>query len=144
MDKCGLFMVHALAIACSTQGKCSIDIHVQYLVIIVYVGQCINYRCQANVGTVITIPCGDYHESNSVIFTYHNASGNNEVLSVNATYYRLNVTVFDDNTRIVCQPSINGIGEYVYDLVVLCKCSKLVAHSTTYMQHTVNRLHATP
>ena len=88
----------------------------------IYESQCINYTCRANAGTVITIPCGEYHESDGVIlFTYHNSSGG-EVLSTNTTlYYRLNVTVFDDNTRIACQPNINGIGEYVYDLVVLCK-----------------------
>ena len=44
------------------------------------------------------------------------------MLSANTTlYYRLNVTVFDDNIKIACRPNITGIGEYVYHLTVLCK-----------------------
>ena len=80
---------------------------------------------KANVGTVITIPCGDYPENGGITFTYRNNtnSRNGRVLPThNATaYYRLNVTVYDENTRIVCHPNITGIGDYVYCLDVLCK-----------------------
>ena len=71
---------------------------------------------------MMTIPCGDYRENDGFIFTYHNTSDDGKVLQTNTTlYYRAKVTVFDDNTRIACQPNITGIGEYVYDLTVQCK-----------------------
>ena len=124
MHRTGLCLIFVLAIASSHSIQLQGIFIDNTMMISSLIGhdQCINYRCRANVGTVITIPCGDYHESDGVIFTYHNDSGNGEVLSTNTTlYYRLNVTVFDDNTRIVCQPNITGIGEYVYDLTIQCK-----------------------
>ena len=97
-----------------------------------YIGQCSDYTmsCQAPASTEISIPCGGYHESDGVVFTYHNDSDNGKVLSANTTlYYRLNVTVFDNNTRIVCQPKIAGIGEYVYHLDILCKYNTIAGQN---------------
>ena len=107
----------------SSQSKSSFWQYQFYFII----GQCIDYRCQANVSTVLTIPCGDYPENDGIVFTYRNDSDNGVVLSTNTTlYYSLNnVTVFDDNTRIACQPSMTGIGEYQYDISVLCKWNYL-------------------
>ena len=86
---------------------------------------CNHEKCQANISTVITIPCGEYPENDNVMFTYSNDSSDGEVLSANTTlYYRLNVTAFDDNTRIICRSNITNSGVYIYDLSITCKWSQ--------------------
>ena len=122
-----LGVVFALSVT-SSQGIGGKIICIYDVIVYSVIGQCIKrgikYKCQANVSTVITIPCGDYPENNGTVFIYHNDSDfKGEVWLANTTqYYRLTVTVYDDNTLISCQPSKTGIGEYKYDISVLCKC----------------------
>ena len=82
-------------------------------------------RCQANIGTVIVIPCGD-SVSSELSLTYINQTaqdlGDPNVLVRNTTKcLEINLTVYDDRTRIACEAS-NAMGAlFSFLIVVNCK-----------------------
>ena len=82
--------------------------------------------CIGKADEEIAIPCGIYSEYSEVTFTYRNESstGNksNIVLLDNSTECLvLNLTAYDDNTEISCEPSVANGATYNYDLSVHCK-----------------------
>ena len=82
--------------------------------------------CIGKADEEITIPCGSYSENSKGTFTYRNESstGNKStvVLLDNSTECLvLNLTAYDDNTEISCEPSGAKGAKFIYDLSVHCK-----------------------
>ena len=98
-----------------------------YYLIIECGDQCSSDRvCTGETDEVISIPCGSYSENSEGTFTYRNESstGNKSavVLLDNSTECLvLNLTAYDDNTEISCEPSGAKGAKFIYDLSVHCK-----------------------
>lgn len=76
-----------------------------------------NYDCEAIVGTEITIPCANVIDQP---VSYINTT-NHDVLAANTSgCLKLNLTVFDNNGLVTCQPSEDS-GSFVYRIKVNCK-----------------------
>ena len=74
-------------------------------------------------GTEITVPCGTKQPNTDVTFTYKNESGNfDHLLASNQTNcLQLNLTVFDNEISITCEPSDSMGAKYEYSINVTCK-----------------------
>ena len=80
------------------------------------------YKCEGKAGEEIIVPCGPYRsESDDVTFTYTNMTSG-LILSSNSTdCLRVNLTVYDDEAEISCEPSNEHGATYSYDLSVECE-----------------------
>ena len=71
-------------------------------------------------GTFFVVPCGNHKEDTTTLLTYYNE---NETLSNNIMFLRMNTTYKDNNTKIYCKVYDEEGSSSCYQLNIQCKLS---------------------